>query len=298
MSPAPESLVALSVAHDAPFTFTAGMPLAGVAPALVTGGALDPEAKEITWGTPAKCWLPGGTVAALKDLIKGRGSTVRVEVARYCKAGSGAHDTAFSAYRSIAPIFLDDLLNPGATEASGQALLKPPFDLGGGAQNSCLPSPPAEAPDGTKPIEEEALPEGATSAWTSATSASLTFTLTLSKPLLAPFKPPAPTEMSVADLLPQREPLAPLVAPDTATEAFKAEVLSAAGTLSKEYATMFTGEPLDDGGKLLRRKGLVFELNRSGKYHAMKVGLALLQRYVAVKNTSMVHVVTNLTPCE
>jgi len=33
---------------------------------------------------------------------------------------------------------------------------------------------------------------------------------------------------------------------------------------------MFTGEPLDDGGKALRRKSLVFELNRSGKYHAMK----------------------------
>ena len=31
-----------------------------------------------------------------------------------------------------------------------------------------------------------------------------------------------------------------------------------------------TGEPLDDGGKALRRKSLVFELNRSGKYHAMK----------------------------
>jgi Tfp pilus assembly protein PilF len=36
---------------------------------------------------------------------------------------------------------------------------------------------------------------------------------------------------------------------------------------------MFTGEPADDGGKNMRRKGLVFELNRSGKYAAMKTRL-------------------------
>ena len=33
VSPVPESLVAVSAASDAPFTFTAGMPLAGIAPA-------------------------------------------------------------------------------------------------------------------------------------------------------------------------------------------------------------------------------------------------------------------------
>ena len=242
-------------------------------PALVTGGVLDPESKSITWGSPATCWLPGDTVAAFKDLIKGRGSTVAMEVARYVKPEIGAtlHDPSHAANRLISLVSLDQLLNPGAVVASGNPLLKPPLNLGGGAQNSCLPVAPAEAPEGTKSIEEEPLPEGVTNAWTTTeTPPSATFTLTLSKPLLAPFKPPAPTEMSVADLLPKREPLAPIAAPNTATEAFRAEVLSAAGTLSKEYAGMFTGEPLDDGGKQLRRKGLVFELNRSGKYHAMK----------------------------
>ena len=50
------------------------------------------------------------------------------------------------------------------------------------------------------------------------------YTVALTKPLLPPFKPPAPSELSVADLLPPREAMAPMVVPDTATEAFKSEV--------------------------------------------------------------------------
>ena len=62
----------------------------------------------------------------------------------------------------------------------------------------------------------------------------------------------------------------PHVPKDEAAERYRTEVLSAASTLSKEYAAMFTGEPGDAEGKDARRKALVFELNRSGKYHDLK----------------------------
>jgi len=63
---------------------------------------------------------------------------VPLEVARYVKEGMGLHESAFAAYRAVCPLSLDDLLNPGATSASGTATLKAPF---GGAMNSCLPVP-------------------------------------------------------------------------------------------------------------------------------------------------------------
>ena len=75
--------------------------------------------------------------------------------------------------------------------------------------------------------------------------------------------------MAVADLLPGRDPLGPHEADVRATEAFRAEVTKSAAVLSKEYAAMFT-EPKDADSKATRRKSLVFELNRSGKYHAMR----------------------------
>ena len=59
--------------------------------------------------------------------------------------------------------------------------------------------------------------------------------------------------------------------------AFREEVTRAAAGLAEEYAAMFTGAPeeTEEGSKApdgaaIRRKRLVFELNRSGKYHDMK----------------------------
>ena len=75
-------------------------------------------------------------------------------------------------------------------------------------------------------------------------------------------------------MLPRREPLGEIQAPEDAARAFRAEVLRAARSLSEEYAAMFTGAPAETDaepdGAARRRKRLVFELNRSGKYHDMK----------------------------
>ena len=60
IAPVPDSLKAVSAAASNPFTFTAGMPLAGIEPVMVAGGALDVETGEIVWATStAKYFLPG-----------------------------------------------------------------------------------------------------------------------------------------------------------------------------------------------------------------------------------------------
>jgi hypothetical protein len=47
------------------------MPLFGIEPMMVAGGALDAESGEIVWATSTtKCFLPGAAVAALKETIK------------------------------------------------------------------------------------------------------------------------------------------------------------------------------------------------------------------------------------
>ena len=152
-----------------------------------------------------------------------------IEVARYCTPESGVHDPMFASYHAVCAASLDDLLNPGAVEAAGSPLLQARSSLGAetvvgagsmsGAGTErltpCVLMPPVEAPVGSKPVDEAPLPDGAC-AWTyradaPATDAAatpslpstMTFTLLLSKPLLAPFAHPTPAQMSVADLLPK-----------------------------------------------------------------------------------------------
>jgi tetratricopeptide (TPR) repeat protein len=298
------------VGDRSPFEFTVAVPLAGVPHAVIPGGVIvevpaeeaeddggepepepNPPTREIRWAPDAAVtrWLPAATVADLTRRIKGRGTLYPLEIARYCAADSGASDPAYANYAALAPASLDAWLEPGATACAGAArLVAPEF-----GHKSALPAPDES---GAKAIAEELVPAGAI-AWAEAEEApTLAFALELDRPLLAPWKPPAPAEMRVADLLPRREPLGEIQAPEDAARAFRAEVLRAARSLSEEYAAMFTGDPErlratrgghaegDDGArggdeeenesessrKAARRKALVFELNRSGKYHDLK----------------------------
>jgi hypothetical protein len=112
-------------------------------------------------------------------------------------------------------------------------------------------------------------------AWAAATEpARVTFTLLMSESLLPPWAPPPPTETTVAELLPTREVVVKHEDPPevVAAREFRAEVTRAATSLAEEFASMFTGVPADTepNASSTRRKKLVFELNRSGKYHDMK----------------------------
>ena len=316
----PPSLSAYEEPDSYPFTWSLGVALPGVAPAVVTGGKLvrraretnanppkaetsgdaetfaaggeDPErpAEEtaVSWrasggvsetgnlGTSSrKFWLPAASVDAFRESIKGRGKTLRFEVARYpAEAPEATPDPVYANYHAVADVALEALLDPGATAcAPERAFLKAP-EYGA---RSCLPAP-AACPEGAAAHgDEPAVPPGAV-AWAAApTPARVAFAVALSRPLLPPWTPPAPAETAVAELLPAREPVAepaPESAEAAAARAFREEVTRAATALAEEYAAMFTGAPdASDSapdGAALRRKRLVFELNRSGKYHDMK----------------------------
>ena len=305
----PPSLSAYEDVDAYPFVWALGAALPGREPAVVTGGKLrrrvadiprgdgadvpegeDPESPAeqtyVSWspgggeGDPPlakKFWLSAASVDALRESIKGRGATLRFEVARYpAEAPEATPDPVYANYHAAADVAMEALLDPGCvTCAPERAFLKAP-EYGA---RSCLPVP-AACPDGAAAHgDEPAVPPGAV-AWAAAPApARVAFSVTLTRPLLPPWAPPRPAETSVAELLPAREPV---VVPEESAEAaaaraFREEVTRAATGLAEEYAAMFTGAPeeTEDGSKApdgaaIRRKRLVFELNRSGKYHDMK----------------------------
>jgi len=305
----PPSLSAYEDVDAYPFVWALGAALPGREPAVVTGGKLrrrvadiprgdgadvpegeDPESPAeqtyVSWspgggkGDPPlakKFWLSAASVDALRESIKGRGATLRFEVARYpAEAPEATPDPVYANYHAAADVAMEALLDPGCvTCAPERAFLKAP-EYGA---RSCLPVP-AACPDGAAAHgDEPAVPPGAV-AWAAAPApARVAFSVALTRPLLPPWAPPRPAETSVAELLPAREPV---VVPEESAEAaaaraFREEVTRAATGLAEEYAAMFTGAPeeTEDGSKApdgaaIRRKRLVFELNRSGKYHDMK----------------------------
>ena len=304
----PPSLSAYEDVDAYPFVWALGAALPGREPAVVTGGKLrrrvadiprgdgadvpegeDPESPAeqtyVSWSPGGsddpplakKFWLSAASVDALRESIKGRGATLRFEVARYpAEAPETTPDPVYANYHAAADVAMEALLDPGCvTCAPERAFLKAPEY---GAQ-SCLPVP-AACPDGAAAHgDEPAVPPGAV-AWAAAPApARVAFTVALTRPLLPPWAPPRPAETSVAELLPAREPVvvSEESAEAAAARAFREEVTRAATGLAEEYAAMFTGAPeeTEEGSKApdgaaIRRKRLVFELNRSGKYHDMK----------------------------
>ena len=308
---APPSLSAYEDVESYPFVFAFGAPLPGVPPAVVTGGRLKRRAKEkdkapnggsqdprggdaevpegddpetetpttetyVSWSDDSarKFWLPASSADAFRESIKGRGKTLRFEVARYpVDEPETTPDPVYGNYHAVAETPLEQLLDPGATTcAPRRAFLKAP-EYGA---KSVLPSP-AAVPEGTASYgDEPAVPPGAVAWAASASPSRVAFTVTTTRPLLPPFRPPAPAETTVDELLPAR---ADVVVEDESAEAaaareFREEVTRASMSLAEEYAAMFTGAPAESDaepdGAARRRKRLVFELNRSGKYHDMK----------------------------
>ena len=280
IAPLPQTLIDTQGANDNHWEFVVAVPLEGLEPAMIRGGETIVEKDEegnVTASrvefaaetSTAKVWMPAATFASFRDAIRGKGPAqkAQMEVCRVSK--SGAFDAIAESYRAIADATFDGLLNPGATESAETAPLRaPPF---GQYAASCVAKLcPKENPGGGEGPSEEPAPEGQTHWIATPTECGVTFEVTVSAPVLPPWRAPLPPKMAVRDLLPGRDPLDAHEADVRATEHFRAEVTKSAAVLSKEYAAMFTGEPKDADGKATRRKSLVFELNRSGKYHAMK----------------------------
>ena len=98
------------------------------------GGSDDPPLAK-------KFWLSAASVDALRESIKGRGATLRFEVARYpAEAPETTPEPVYANYHAAADVAMEALLDPGCvTCAPERAFLKAPEY---GAQ-SCLPVPAA-----------------------------------------------------------------------------------------------------------------------------------------------------------
>jgi hypothetical protein len=233
--------------------------------------------RRVVWSdaTLVKRWLDGDQTRAFKASVKGKGARVPFEVGRVVRDAETTTDPCFHAYRAVCDVRLDALVDPGASRVTTSGALRrpdpPPLGVAASAV-AALPFPPEEPPPGAKPkpIAEAPPPDGE-SAWASAAAPpTLSIEVSLYKPLVPAWRKPTQPREAVADLLPPRSPLGPLDPNTSSLEHFREEVLDAASALAREYASMFTGEPADDSGKAKRRSDLVFELNRSGKYHAIK----------------------------
>ncbi|KAG2496263.1 hypothetical protein HYH03_005496 [Edaphochlamys debaryana] len=203
------------------------------------------------------------------------GVPLAVEVARYLNA-DGFGDPANEAYHGAAPA---PELNAGLLEAGATAAQAAGLALVGFADCGLAPClPKYTMPAGkTKPVEE-AQPPGS-SAWAKA-GTTLTVTLRFARPIVPAWSPPPPPPKSLLELIPPRD-LSPKPPPTTAQDDFKAKVRSIARALAEEYKAVLPppAEPGSDAaaaaasGAEARHKGLIFELNRSGKYAQMRDSL-------------------------
>ena len=97
-------------------------------------------------------------------------------------------------------------------------------------------------------MTEEAVPPGAVS-WAAAEgSATLDFAVTMSDPLVPEWRPPPPTEVTVADLSRTASPWSRTCPKTKPRSGIEPRCSRRRRRWPKEYAAMFTGEPGDAEG--------------------------------------------------
>ncbi|KXZ53609.1 hypothetical protein GPECTOR_6g526 [Gonium pectorale] len=210
--------------------------------------------------------LPPAAAKALQHQLEDQVPLV-VEVARYVTAETH-NDPAWEAYHACAPApaLVAQLVGAGATRGSALGLALGPMPAGSKGR-----LPPYAPPSGkSKPIEE-AAPAG-TCHWATA-GGMVSVSVRLARPVVPPWRPPPQPPVPLLEMIPPRD-LTPRPPPTTAADDFKAKVRSIALALAREYRSLLpappAGAPADPAA---RHKALVFELNRSGKYAAMRDSL-------------------------
>lgn len=172
----------------------------------------------------------------------------RAETDLECPALLPLHD----ALTSLGPNFTESSLGPRRTAAEGKDVVKIEDDTGG----RC---PFVEA------------------------STVVVIRLSLSSPLLPPWERPVPPDQSLDDVVPPKAPPPPSPA-KTATEAFREECRRVIGELTRDYEAVAESSPeVGITPAVLwqaRQKKLKYELNRSGKFLAIR---GALKKHVEVR---------------
>jgi cytochrome c-type biogenesis protein CcmH/NrfG len=116
------------------------------------------------------------------------------------------------------------------------------------------------------PLEDPEFPHPFTVAGT-----TLLLSASADRPLFPRPPPPPPPVPTVAQLVPKR--VLPALLPKSADAEFEVQVRAAVASLLDEFARLFGAEPLGDdsaGAREARRRALLYQLNNSGGYFAIK----------------------------
>ena len=217
---------------------------------------------KVVWEAPAtRVYVPEALTEALVDGLEAH--PVTVELARYLPAEAELADPAFESYHAVAEFSLKDMVVPGET-----ALVPPAAPLTATGEGGALKPSETEAGKEFEAAPEEGAPQ---CAW-EACGAKLEVAFSTSLPLRAPWQPPPKPEKTLEELIPARPKRKPEDAVDVGAE-FKAKCQVVARDLAGKFGAMFEGTPSSEAEAADRKKKIVFELNKTGKYLELKDAL-------------------------
>ncbi|MEW5299580.1 MAG: hypothetical protein WDW36_002581 [Sanguina aurantia] len=279
--PIPDGLQAAVDTAGGRMSFSVGLQLPGGSSVVLPGGVL--QGGVLSWAPTTRLYLPPQAATALRHHLEDK-LPLTLELARYLH-NEAYSDNAWESHHAMCHLpAASQLLQPGTLAAVGPstplaAWAAAPAALQHGA--SVLPPyvPPAGKCKMLEEVSGSVKPAEGASPWATA-GTRLTASLALRRPLLPAWTPPARPSQTLAQLIPARE-LAPAEEPHSAGDAFKAQIRDAALGLASEFqaASSDDSAPTQESpaaaaaAQAQRTKALVFELNRSGKYLALKEGL-------------------------
>ncbi|CAG9467243.1 unnamed protein product [Pedinophyceae sp. YPF-701] len=236
--------------------------------------------------TPRRYLLGRAAVDFLRANLDFKGCVMAVEVARTFKGDekSRFHDPAYAAYHGVGLVDLGALLHPGATDAVFEAPLTLNYatareTMGAALGPALFPAPGVVEGKDVTVVDDS--PESAEQChWVDA-GAKVRFSVKLSRSILPPWQRPVPPGTTVEQLVPPKgEPEAPAA---SGLERFREECKVIAQDVAKEYLAAAAaaekgaespgGVALTDGAWQARQRQLRYQLNRSGKFIAIREAL-------------------------
>ncbi|GAX79641.1 hypothetical protein CEUSTIGMA_g7082.t1 [Chlamydomonas eustigma] len=262
--------------------FQLAVALPAPCPTLKVQGQLSKDGT-IVFDAPKRFILSADAAEKLRTQLEA-GQPLAIEVARYV-TNEAFVDNAWEAYHGMSWVSessTQGLLVDGTVEVAEDALPLVAWAAGvadkvEGSQllgSGCLPA--YAAPAKGKPVEPEVLP--GTSAWQLCGAAVQNFSIKLCDPIVPIWSPPSEPERKLTDLVPTRD-LHPAPPPPTASDDFQKQVDISLSQLVDTYldhkSVSDQNTPAADPAMPVaqRHRELIFQLNHSGAYTALREGL-------------------------
>lgn len=253
----------------------------------------------LAWpAVPTRRHLTSAETEALRMSLRQK-EDAPVEVVRIVNVDAGHEfaDPMYETYHAAGAMNVLDLIEPGATSCEVSVALAnytpPPVPEGeeDAAADGAVEVPTPLVPEYAQPANEKAAAvedapadetDGPYQPWSGAEpAATLRVRMQLTKPLRPEWESPPPPPLTLRDLVPERPPLPAPKDDDAVNREFRDQVKEAARSLVAEYVHLFPEQAelqtaVSDSSSLTdadRKARVVFELNKTGAYIAMKEGM-------------------------